>query len=100
MPCCVPIWTPIATIVGVLANHMTTEYAWVKFVHILVAILALGTSAGLGIVHEFYGDHPMHGAFVLRAIERVVVFFVMPGYVLMLASGLWMVNLAWPLTTK
>src|SRR5215208_514730 len=26
--------------------------------------------------------------------------FVLPGYVLMLVSGLWMVNLSWPLTTK
>ncbi len=79
---------------------MTTEYLSVKFVHILIAILALGTSAGLGIVHELYGDHPTHGAFVLRAIERIVAYFVMPGYVLMLVTGLWLVNLAWPLTTK
>jgi uncharacterized membrane protein len=79
---------------------MTTEYVFVKFAHILIAILALGTSAGLGIVLEFYGDHPTHGAFVLRAIERIVAFFVVPGYVLMLVTGLWMVNLSWPLTTK
>ena len=79
---------------------MTTEYVFVKFVHILVAMLALGTSAGLGIVLEFYGDHPTHGSFVLRAIEQIVAFFVVPGYVLMLVTGLWMVNLSWPLTTK
>ncbi|HET7766505.1 MAG TPA: DUF2269 family protein [Burkholderiales bacterium] len=76
------------------------EYALAKFLHILVAILALGTSAGLGIVLEFYGDHPTHGPFVLRAIERVVAFFVVPGYVLMLVTGLWMVELSWPWTTK
>jgi uncharacterized membrane protein len=79
---------------------MIAEYALLKFLHILIAILALGTSAGLGIVLEFYGDHPAHGAFVLRAIERIVAFFVIPGYVLMLVTGLWMMNLSWPFTTK
>jgi len=79
---------------------MITEYLLVKFLHILIGILALGTSAGLGIVLEFYGDHPTHGAFLLRAIKRVVTFFVIPGYLLMLVSGLWMANLTWPLTTR
>ena len=79
---------------------MVTEYDLVKFFHILIAILALGTSAGLGIVLEFYGNHPTHGPFLLSAIKRVVAFFVIPGYILMLATGLWMVNLSWPLTTR
>src|SRR5712692_1901221 len=79
---------------------MITEYVLAKFLHILIAILALGTSAGLGIVLEFYGDHPAHGAFVLRAIERIVAFFVIPGYVLMLVTGLWMANRSWPFTTN
>src|SRR6266536_718578 len=78
---------------------MITEYIVAKFFHILIAILALGTSAGLGIVLEFYGGHPTHGSFLLRAIGRIVAFFVIPGYVLMLVTGLWMVNLSWPLTT-
>jgi uncharacterized membrane protein len=79
---------------------MTTDYLLLKFFHILIAILALGTSAGLGIVLEFYGGHPTHGPFLLRAIRRMVTFFVLPGYVLMLVTGLLMVNMAWPLTTK
>ncbi len=79
---------------------MITEYFLAKFIHILIAILALGTSAGLGIVLELYGDHPTHGLFVLRAIERIETLFVFPGYMLMLATGLWMVHLSWPMTTK
>lgn len=79
---------------------MITEYFLVKFIHILIAILALGTSAGLGIVLELYGDHPTHGLFVLRAIERIENLFVVPGYALMLVTGLWMAHLSWPLTTK
>jgi len=78
---------------------MVTEYVLIKFFHILIAILALGTSAGLGIVLEFHGDHPAHGAFVLGAIKRIVVFFVVPGYVLMLVTGLWMTHLSWLMTT-
>lgn len=79
---------------------MASKYLLLKFFHILIAILALGTSAGLGIVLEFYGNHPAHGAFLLRAIKRVVALFVIPGYVLVLVTGLWMVNLSWPLTTR
>jgi uncharacterized membrane protein len=78
---------------------MIPEYLLAKFLHVLVAILALGTSAGLGVVLEFYGDHPAHGAFVLRAVARIGAFFVLPGYVLMLATGLWMAHLAWAMTT-
>jgi hypothetical protein len=66
----------------------------------LIAIIALGTTAGLGIVLEFYGDHPTHGPFVLRAIERITAMVVLPGYVLMLVTGLWMVNLSWPFTAR
>jgi uncharacterized membrane protein len=79
---------------------MITAYVLVKFVHVLVAIVALGTSAGLGIVLEFYGSHPTHGSFVLRAIERIVTWVVIPGYVLMLATGLWMASQAWTFEVK
>lgn len=34
---------------------MVTQYVFLKFLHIIIAIIALGTSAGLGIVLEFYG---------------------------------------------
>ena len=78
---------------------MPDAYLVAKFAHVLVAIVALGASAGLGIVLELFGDDPRHGAFVLRAIRRVESWVVLPGYVLMLATGLWMTRLAWPLTT-
>lgn len=77
-----------------------SQYLLLKFFHILIALLALGGSAGLGIALEFYGSHPTHGPFLLRAIGRLVAFFVLPGYVLMLVTGLWMVNMAWLLTTR
>jgi uncharacterized membrane protein len=75
-------------------------YLWLKLLHIFVAVVALGTSAGLGIILEFYGKDPTHGAFVLRAIERLIALVVIPGYVVMLATGLWMMSLGWPSTAK
>lgn len=79
---------------------MSSSYLWLKFLHIFVAVVALGTSAGLGIVLEFFGDDPTHGSFVLRAIERLIALLVLPGFLLMLATGLWMASLAWPFTAK
>jgi uncharacterized membrane protein len=43
---------------------MTGEYLLLKFFHILIAILALGTSAGLGIALEFYGSPTGRFSFV------------------------------------
>lgn len=77
---------------------MVTEYVLVKFLHILIAIIALGTSAGLGIILEFYGNHPTHGPFVLRMIGRLIALVVVPGYVLMLGTGLWLTHLSWSFT--
>jgi len=79
---------------------MGATYMWLKLLHIIIAVVALGTSAGLGIVLEFYGNDAAHGSFVLRTIERMVLLVVLPGYVLMLATGLWMASLAWPFTAR
>jgi len=77
---------------------MTSAYLGIKFLHIFVAVVALGSSAGLGIVLEFYAHDRTHGAFVLRAIERVLAVVVFPGYILVLATGLWMAGSAWSFT--
>jgi uncharacterized membrane protein len=79
---------------------MISEYVLVKLAHIFIAIVALGTSAGLGIVLEFYANHPTHGGFVLRMIYRLVAVVVMPGYVLMLITGAWLTYLSWSFTMK
>jgi uncharacterized membrane protein len=79
---------------------MVTGYVILKFAHVFIAIVALGTSAGLGIVLEFYGNHPTHGPFVLRMIYRLVALVVMPGYVLMLVTGGSLVDLSWSFSMK
>jgi len=78
---------------------MASAYLLLKFFHVLIAILALGTSAGLGIVMELFGDDPRHGAYVLRAILKLEAGFVLPGYLLMPVTGMWMANGVWPMTT-
>lgn len=75
-------------------------YVWLKFLHILIAIIALGTSAGLGIVLEFYADDPVHGLYVLRAVKRLVALVVIPGYLLMFVTGAWLTHLAWSFTMR
>jgi uncharacterized membrane protein len=42
----------------------------------------------------FFADDPTHGAFALRIVRRLLYVVVIPGYVLMLATGMWMGHLA------
>ena len=73
---------------------MSDYYLGFKFAHVFIAIVALGTSAALSILLEFFGNHPAHGAYVLRIVRRLLYCVVIPGYVLMLATGMWMGHLA------
>lgn len=73
---------------------MSDYYLWFKFAHVIIAIVAIGSSATLAILLEFFASHPAHGGYVLRAIRRLLYFVVIPGYVLMLATGMWMGHLA------
>jgi hypothetical protein len=70
------------------------DYVSFKFAHILIAIVGLGSSAALGILLTFFTADPVHGVFVLRAIRRLLYCVVVPGYLLMLATGMWMGHLA------
>jgi hypothetical protein len=69
-------------------------YLALKYAHVLIAIVALGTGAAVGVLLGFYGDDAMHGEFVLRLSRRLLNLVVMPGYLLMLATGMWMGHLA------
>jgi hypothetical protein len=70
------------------------SYLGFKLAHILIAIIALGTGAAVGMLIGFFGDDATHGAFVLRLARRLLHLVVLPGYVLMLATGMWMGHLA------
>jgi len=69
-------------------------YLGLKYAHVLIAIVALGTSAALGIVLGFFADDPAHRDFTLRLARRLLWFVVIPGYALMLATGMWMGHVA------
>ncbi len=73
---------------------MSGYYLWFKFAHVFTAIVAIGTSAALSMLLEFFGSHATHGAYVLRAVRRLLYAVVIPGYVLMLVTGMWMGHLA------
>ena len=69
-------------------------YIGFKFAHILTAIVALGTGAAVGLLVGFFGDDATHGAHVLRISRKLLHTVVLPGYVLMLGTGMWMGHLA------
>jgi predicted integral membrane protein DUF2269 len=69
-------------------------YLGLKYAHILIAIIALGTGAAVGILVGFFGDDAAHGAFLLRLSRKLLHWVVLPGYALMLATGMWMGHLA------
>jgi uncharacterized membrane protein len=65
-------------------------YLGLKFAHVFVAIVALGTSAAVGLMLAFFSDDPTHGEHVLRLVRRLSYSLVVPGYLLMLITGMWM----------
>lgn len=69
-------------------------YIGFKFAHILTAIVALGSGAAVGLLVTFFGDDATHGAHVLRVARKLTYGLVLPGYVLMLATGMWMGHVA------
>jgi hypothetical protein len=68
-------------------------YLGLKFAHILIAIVALGSGAAIGILTTFFGDDATHGTFVLRLSRKLLHWLVLPGYALMLVTGIWMGHL-------
>jgi hypothetical protein len=72
---------------------LVVNYTAFKFAHILIAIVALGTGAALGIVLTFFARDRTHHSFVLRTVRRLLYSVVMPGYGLMLATGMWTAHL-------
>lgn len=75
-------------------------YTVVKFVHILMAIVAVGFNATYGIWIARTARSPQHEAHVLRGIKVLDDRFANPAYALLLVTGLIMVfDADIPLTT-
>ena len=73
---------------------MVEDYLWLKFLHLVLVFAGLGVGIATGLLLQFFGDHPTHGPFVLRAARKLQMVVVLPGYVLMLASGMWIAYVA------
>jgi uncharacterized membrane protein len=77
-----------------------TVYSWIKFLHVLLAIVAVGFNASYGIWLARAAREPQHELHVLRGIKILDDRFANPAYGLLLVTGIWMVAISfWQITT-
>lgn len=77
-----------------------TVYSWIKFLHVLLAIVAVGFNASYGVWLARAAREPEHELHVLRGIKVLDDRFANPAYGLLLLTGIWMVAISfWQLTT-
>lgn len=74
-----------------------TLYLAVKFVHVLVAIVAVGSSAGSSLWLRLAMRNPTHLPFALRSAKFLDEFLTRPGLIVLMITGLWMAATHWPL---
>jgi uncharacterized membrane protein len=68
-----------------------TLYSFLKFLHVLMAVVAVGFNASYGIWLRRAAREPEHAAHVLRGIKVLDDRFATPAYVLLLVLGVAMV---------
>ncbi len=73
---------------------MTGLFTAVKFIHILLAIIAFGFNATYAIWLIQAQRSPQHTDFALRGVKFMDDYFANPAYILLLLSGLAMVFMA------
>jgi uncharacterized membrane protein len=73
---------------------MSGLFTTVKFIHILLAIIAFGFNATYGVWIARAQRDPAHLDFALRGVKVLDDYFANPAYLLLLVSGLTMVFLA------
>jgi uncharacterized membrane protein len=77
-----------------------TLFLWIKFLHVLMAIVAVGFNATYGIWLSRAAREPEHELHVLRGIKTLDDRFANPAYGLLLLTGIWMVAISfWQITT-
>jgi uncharacterized membrane protein len=74
-----------------------TLYLTVKFVHVLVAIVAVGSSAGSSLWLRLALRSPAHLPFALRTAKFLDEVLTRPGLIVLLVTGLWMAASHWTL---
>ncbi|HEX6207595.1 MAG TPA: DUF2269 family protein [Actinomycetota bacterium] len=79
---------------------MPTLYEWLKFAHVLLAIIAVGFNASYAIWLARAARHPEREPFALRTIKLLDDRFANPAYGLLLVTGLLMIwNADIPIST-
>lgn len=79
---------------------MTNEYILTKFVHVTLAIVAVGFNLSYGIWIARSARDPEHIGFVMRTIRWIDGRIANPAYAVLLVSGLFMaLSAGYPLTT-
>lgn len=79
---------------------MPSSYEWLKFAHVMLAIIAVGFNASYAIWLARSARHPERESFALRTIKVLDDRFANPAYALLLVTGLLMVWVAdLPLST-
>jgi Predicted integral membrane protein (DUF2269) len=68
-----------------------TTYLVFKFLHVLLAIIAIGFNASYAILLSRAAKEPQHEGHVLRTVKILDDRFANPAYVLLLLTGLTMV---------
>lgn len=72
-------------------DEMSTAYGWLKFAHVMLAIIAVGFNASYAIWLARAAKDPEHEAFALRTIKVLDDRFANPAYALLLVTGLLMI---------
>lgn len=72
---------------------MSTAYTVVKYLHVLLAIIAVGFNASYGIILSAAGKNKEHLDFALRLIRVLDNRFANPAYAGLVISGLGMLHL-------
>lgn len=68
-----------------------TTYLFFKFLHVLLAIVAVGFNAAYGVLLARAAREPEHQGHVLRTVKTLDDRFANPAYALLLVTGLVMV---------
>jgi uncharacterized membrane protein len=71
-----------------------TLYTFLKFLHVVFAIVAIGFNVSYAVWLRRAVNAPEHAAHILRGIKVLDDRFATPAYVLLLITGLWMVFVA------
>ena len=70
-----------------------TLYEFLKFIHVVLAIVAIGFNASYGIWLARAGKEPEHAGHVLKGVKVLDDKFANPAYILLLVTGVSMVLL-------